>query len=345
MIKRDYYEILGLNKNATQSDIKKAYRKLAKEKHPDSGGNEEEFKEIAESYSVLSDETKKNKYDRFGHDAPKTGGFDSNFGDMFNHFGFGFNPRNEAINRKGQDSRVNIKLTLEEIFEGGIKKIKYSRKAACGTCNSVGGQGIKNCHSCNGQGVIVEQIRTPIGIMQNMVTCNVCGGHGTTYTTACGDCGGQGVINKEETVEIRIPVGVQDGMSLTFAGLGQAIKNGTSGSLIVVFSEIPHKKFVRNGNDLRLNFKLPYHILVLGGKIELETIDGSKIKITIPEFNNIGDTLRISRKGMKYLNSEHRGDLMVVLDIDMPKEIDDKTREVLENLKNINQIVVDDEKM
>ena len=339
MSKRDYYEILGLNKNATQSDIKKAYRKLAKEKHPDSGGNEDEFKEIGEAYSVLSDETKKNKYDRFGHDAPKMGGFDSNFSDMFNHFGF--NPRNESRNRKGQDSRINIKLTLEEIFEGGTKKIKYNRKTACGTCNSVGGKGVKNCQHCNGQGVTIEHIRTPLGIMQNMVTCNVCGGHGTTYTTECGDCGGQGVINKEETIEIRIPVGVHDGMSMAFAGLGQAIKNGTSGSLMVVFTEIPHKKFVRNGNDLKLNIKLPYQTLVLGGKIDLETIDTSKIKITIPKYNNIGDTLRISGKGMKHLNSDYKGDLMVVLDIDMPKEIDDKTREILENLKNINEIVVD----
>jgi molecular chaperone DnaJ len=344
MAKRDYYEILGLNKNATQSDIKKAYRKLAKEKHPDSGGNEDEFKEIAEAYSILSDEGKKTNYDRYGHNPPR-GGFDSNFEDMFNHFGFGFNPRNEAKNRKGSDYRISIKLTLEEIFEGGTKKIKYNRKSACGTCNSVGGHGIKTCQTCDGRGVIIEHIRTPIGIMQNAITCHSCGGHGTTYTTTCGDCHGEGIINKDEVLEIKIPVGVQDGMSMTFAGLGQAIKNGTAGSLVVLFNEIPHNKFTRNGNDLKLNIKLPYQMLVLGGKVDLETIEKTKIKIKIPEFNNIGDTLRISGKGMRYLNSEHRGDLMLVLDIDMPKEIDDKTRELLENLKNINKIVVDDEKM
>jgi molecular chaperone DnaJ len=344
MGKRDYYEILGLDKNANQSDIKKAYRKLAKEKHPDSGGNEDEFKEIAEAYSILSDEVKKVNYDRYGHNPPKSG-FDTNFNDIFNQFGFGFNPRNEAKNRKGSDYRISIKLTLEEIFEGGIKKIKYNRKTACGTCNSVGGHGIKTCQTCNGNGVTIEHIRTPIGIMQNVITCHSCSGHGTTYTTPCGDCHGEGIISKDEILEIKIPVGVQDGMSMTFVGLGQAIKNGTAGSLVVVFNEIQHNRFTRFGNDLKLNIKLPYQTLVLGGKIDLETIENTKIKITIPEFNNIGDTLRISGKGMRYLNSEHRGDLMLVLDIDMPKEIDDKTRELLENLKNFNQIVVDDEKI
>jgi molecular chaperone DnaJ len=340
MNKRDYYEILGLSKNATQSDIKKKYRQLAKEKHPDSGGNEDEFKEIAEAYSVLSDETKKNKYDRFGHDAQKMGGFESNFSDMFNHFGF--NPRNESRNRKGQDSRINIKLTLEEIFEGGTKKIKYNRKAACGTCNSVGGKGVKNCHHCNGQGVTIEHIRTPLGIMQNMTTCNVCGGHGTTYTTVCGDCGGDGVVHKEETIDINIPIGVNDNMSMILPGLGQAIKNGTAGSLMVVFTEIPHKKFVRNGNDLKINVKLPYHTLVLGDKIPIDIIDGSQIRVNIPELNNIGDTLRISGKGMKQFKSELKGDLMVVLDIQMPTSVDDNTREILKTLKNVDENVVND---
>jgi molecular chaperone DnaJ len=346
---KDYYTLLGitneeklLNISEFNKILKKKYRTLCKEKHPDSGGSEDEFKEIAEAYGILSDETKKNNYDRFGHDGPKMGGFDGNFSDMFSQFGFGFNPRSEARNRKGQDYRINIKLTLEEIFEGGTKKIKYNRKAACGTCNSAGGHGVKNCRNCNGQGVTVEYIRTPLGVMQNVSTCGVCNGNGTTYTTVCGDCGGHGIVDKEETIDINIPIGVNDNMSMVLPGLGQAIKNGTSGSLKIVFNEIPHKKFVRQGNDLKINVKLPYHTLVLGGKIPIDTIDGGQIRANIPELNNIGDTLRIPGKGMKQFKSELRGDLMVVLDIQMPTSIDDNTREILETLKNVGENVVND---
>jgi len=344
MSKRDYYDVLGIDKNADASTIKKAYRKLAKEKHPDSGGNEDEFKEIAEAYDVLSNDDKKKQYDTFGHSAPKNGGFGADFSDMFSKFGFGFNPRNEARNRKGKDFRINIKLTLEEIFNGGTKKIKYNRDSACSNCNSSGGFGVQKCGHCNGQGIVIQNIRTPFGVMQNMNTCNVCEGHGTTYISMCNDCSGSGLKNKEETIEIGIPIGVQDGMASTYMGMGQAIKNGTSGSLVVVFSEIPNKNFVRYGNDLKCNLKLPYHTLVLGDKIKLNTIDDKEILINIPELNKIGDILRVSGKGMKLLNSEARGDLMVVLDIDMPTNLDDETREILENLKKVENKVVEKEK-
>ena len=343
MNKRDYYDVLGVDKNADANTIKKAYRKLAKEKHPDSGGNEEEFKEISEAYEILSDSEKKSNYDTFGHNGPKSNGFDASFNDMFSKFGFGFNPRNEAKNRKGKDFRINIKVSLEEIFDGGIKKIKYNRDGACGTCNSVGGFGLSRCRNCNGQGMTIQQVRTPFGIIQNASTCSVCNGDGNTYDNRCHDCNGSGLKNKEETIDIKIPIGVQDGASMVFGGLGQAIKNGTSGSLVVVFSEIPHKKFVRYENDLKCNLKIPYHTLVLGGKVNLETIDGSEILINVPELNNIGDTLRISGKGMKqYLSNQNRGDLMVTLDIDMPKNIGDNERELLEKLKNLKDFVVKD---
>jgi molecular chaperone DnaJ len=346
MIKRDYYDILGitseekkLNSSEFIKALKKKYRTLCKEKHPDSGGNEEEFKEIAEAYSVLSDTTKKNNYDRFGHDGPKMGQYESNFRDMYNQGGFGFNPRQRAENIKGQDFRININLTLEEIFEGGVKKIKYNRKSACNSCNSVGGHDVKTCQTCNGHGVVVEHIRTPLGIMQSINTCNTCGGHGTTYTTVCNTCHGHGTVDKEEFVDIKIPIGVSGGMSMTFPGLGQAIKNGTSGSLIIIFNQLIHKKFTRQGNDLKVNIKLPYHTLVLGGKVNVDTIEGNQIRVTIPELSDVGNTLRIPGKGMKSLKSETRGDLMITLDIDMPVNIDDKTKELLENLKNLNQKV------
>jgi molecular chaperone DnaJ len=340
MSKQDYYSILGVNKNSDQATIKKAYRKLAKEKHPDSGGNEEEFKEINEAYEILGDEQKKLNYDRYGHSKPNQNSTNSNFKDMFNHFGFGHNPRNKAMNRKGSDLRLNIKVSLEEIFEGSVKSIKYNRHSACMSCNSVGGSEPITCIRCNGQGVVTEEVRTPFGVMQNVTNCHLCQGDGVIYKNKCTTCHGNGITNKEEMIDIKIPSGVQDGMSMVFQGMGQAIKNGTSGSLVVNFNEIPNKRYVRNGNDLRYTLKLPYYTLVLGGETNIETIDGAKIKIKIPELNSIGDTLRVSGKGMKVMNSESRGDLMINLDIDMPKELSDKDRELLEKMKNVDDSVV-----
>ena len=340
MSKQDYYSVLGINRNSDQATIKKAYRKLAKEKHPDSGGNEEEFKEINEAYETLGDEKKKLNYDTYGHSKPNQNNFNGNFKDMFNSFGFGSNPRNKPMNKKGSDLRLNIKVSLEEIFEGSVKGIKYNRHSACMSCNSVGGSEPVRCVRCNGQGMVNEEIRTPFGIMQNLISCQLCQGEGQIYKNKCISCNGNGIINKEETIDVKIPTGVQDGMSMVFQGMGQAIKNGTSGSLIVNFNEIPNKKYVRIGNDLRFTLKLPYYTLVLGGETNVETIEGTKIKIKIPELNNIGDTLRVSGKGMKIMNSESRGDLMINLDIDMPKELSDTDKELLEKMKNIDNKLV-----
>lgn len=334
MDKRDYYKILDIDRSATQSDIKKAYKNLAKKSHPDVGGNEETFKEISEAYEILSDDNKKKNYDLYGHNQPNNNR-NQNYSNMHGRFGFGFNKKNEVRNRKGGDYRLNIKVTLEEIFNGGTKKIKYTRDSACLTCNSVGGFDTKKCNHCNGHGLIVEEIRTPFGVIQNTILCQVCSGIGDTYSTVCGDCNGTGVKSKEDNLEIKIPIGVKDNMYITYPGMGQAIKNGSSGSLIVVFNELPHKIFFRDGNNLRLNLKLPYSKLVLGSKVNLKTIDDNEIRVNVPEFNNIGDTLRISGKGMKIQNSDSRGDLMVVLDIDIPKEINDETRELLEKLENV----------
>ena len=339
MSKGDYYNILGVDRNADQSTIKKSYRSLCKEKHPDVGGNEEEFKIISEAYEVLSDEQKKLNYDRFGHAKPPQGG--SGFKDMFNHFGF--NKRN-PMNRKGGDLRMNLQVSLEEIFEGGTKTIRYNRQSACMSCNSVGGSEPMTCVRCNGQGIVSEQIRTPFGIMQNVTNCQICQGDGVIHKNKCGDCGGQGVIPKNEVIEIKVPIGVQDGMSMVFQGMGQAVKNGTSGSLIINFNEIPHKKYVRYENDLKYILKLPYHTLVLGGEANINTIEGTEIKIKIPELNNIGDTLRVTGKGMKRMNTEARGDLMINLDIEMPKEISDIDKELLIKMKNNDNSVVELEK-
>ena len=336
MSKQDYYSILGIDKNADQSTIKKAYRKLAKEKHPDSGGNEDEFKEINEAYEILSDKESKSNYDKYGHPRPTN--INSNYTDMFSHFGF--NQRKTTI-RRGSDLRINLPLTLEEIFNGGHKTIKYNRQSACMTCNAAGGSEPITCIRCNGSGIVVEEIRTPFGVMQNVMDCQLCQSAGVIYKNKCNDCNGHGVIPKDEVIDIKIPIGVQETMSRKIEGMGQGIKNGTAGSLVIHFTEIPHKKFVRVDNDLKYNLKLPYHTLVLGGEVNIDTIDGSQIKIKVPEFNNIGDTLRVSGKGMKKMNSEYRGDLLVNLDIKMPKELTNEEFEILEKLKNDNNNVVE----
>jgi len=337
MSKKDYYNVLGVDRNADQATIKKKYRSLCKEKHPDVGGSEEEFKEIVEAYEVLSDSEKKSNYDRFGHSKPNQ----DYYKDMYNHFGFN---KRQPMNKMGSNLRLNINLTLEEIFEGGNKKIRYSRVAPCMSCNSAGGSEPITCNTCGGNGILSQKTRTPFGIMENIITCHECQGDGVTYKNKCTPCDGHGTISKNEELEIKIPAGVQDGMNMVFQGMGQAVKNGTSGSLVVNFNEIPHKKYIRHNNDLKFKLTLPYHTLVLGGDVNIETIDGGEIKIKIPELNNVGDTLRVNGKGMKIMNSESRGDLLVNLDIEMPKEISDNDKKILEKLKNNYNKVVELEK-
>lgn len=343
MSKKDYYDILGINKGSNESDIKKAYRKLAKEKHPDVGGNENEFKEIAEAYEVLSNPDKKRDYDMYGHRGkPMNQGFGGmNMDDLFRDFGFGgnFSQNNRTRPRFGQDLRINIPVTLEDAFNGITKTIKYNRNGACTSCNSSGGHDITTCPTCQGQGSVVQHIRTPMGIMQNIETCGVCQGLGTTYAVQCNVCQGHGVQRGEQEISIDIPAGIYDGAMLQYNGMGNAIKNGSAGKLIISITEIAHKSYVRNGDDLKYNLKLAYPKLVLGDKVEIPTIDGSVIKISIPEYSKSGDNLRINGKGMKHLQTNDRGDMYIVLDVDFPKKISEEERELLDKLKNIEETV------
>jgi molecular chaperone DnaJ len=342
MSKKDYYDILGVNKSSNESDIKKAYRKLAKEKHPDVGGDENEFKEIAEAYEVLSNPDKKSDYDAYGHKGkPASQGFGgANMDDLFRDFGFGGNfSQNRGRPRFGQDLRINIPLTLEEILNGTNKIIRYNRNGACTSCNSSGGHDITTCPTCQGQGSVVQHIRTPMGIMQNIEMCPSCHGQGTTYAVQCNVCQGNGVQRGEQEVSIDIPAGILDGNMLQYHGMGNAIKNGSAGKLIVNITEVAHKSYVRNGNDLKYSLKLKYPQLVLGDKVDIPTIDGTTIKISVPEHSKSGDNLRINNKGMKQMNTNNRGDMYIVLDVDFPKRISEEERELLNKLKNIEETV------
>jgi molecular chaperone DnaJ len=342
MSKKDYYDVLGISKGSNESDIKKAYRKLAKEKHPDVGGDENEFKEIAEAYEVLSNPDKKRDYDAYGHKGkPMSQGFGGmNMDDLFRDFGFGGNfSQNRSRPKFGQDLRINIPLTLEEIFNGTNKTIRYNRNGACTSCNSSGGHDITTCSTCQGSGSVVQHVRTPMGIMQSIEICHTCHGQGTTYAVQCNVCQGNGVQRGEQEVSIDIPAGIHDGNMLQYNGMGNAIKNGSAGKLIVNITEVGHKLYVRQGNDLKYTLKLKYPQLVLGDKVEIPTIDGTTIKIHIPEYSKGGDNLRINNKGMKQINGNGRGDMYIVLDVDFPKKINEEERELLNKLKNIEETV------
>jgi molecular chaperone DnaJ len=336
MSKKDYYEILGVKKNATSDEIKKAYRQIAKKNHPDANPNnkeaEEIFKNAAEAYEVLSDTKKRSDYDNFGHRTNFNTSNDDLFNFMRNH-GFGNHGFRRQQVRKGTDMSLTIKLTLEEIFTGIDKKIKYNRNDSCKTCDGHGGTNPKSCVSCNGTGIKTAVYNTPLGQVHQTFTCDDCSGEGSVNENVCNDCNGSGLISVEEMIDINVPKGVSDGMSFIMSNKGNAIKNGVSGDLVVRLMELPHKRFIRNGNDLKLNVKLSYPQLVLGDKIDVEMIDGSKIRVTIPEYSDVGDMLRVNSKGMNLFQKEGRGDLMVNIGIDIPKNINDKTKSIIEELK------------
>lgn len=345
MSKRDYYEVLDLDKSATQEDIKKAYRKKALEHHPDKGGDENLFKEIAEAYEILSDPNKKENYDKFGHQKqPNQNNFrNGDPFDVFEHFfntsGFGnfSHPNQQQMSKNGVDLTVTIKLTLEEILNGTTKKFKYKRSEHCSTCSGKGGTQETVCPNCQGNGHVAHVINTVFGQVRNFSVCGNCEGNGKIITNTCSSCNGSGCIDKDELISVDIPPGVLDGNKMIFQSKGTAVKKGGVGNLIIQFMELSHDTFVRNGNDLKLNIKLSFPQLVLGDKIDIPTIDGNKIRITIPEYTKVGDTFKIQSKGMRQLNSNFRGDMLVTVDLFMPKSITDEERTAIQNLKDLFQ--------
>ncbi len=334
MGKRDYYEVLGLSKGATETEIKKAYRNLAKEHHPDAGGDEAKFKEIAEAYETLSDTKKKEQYDVYGHQTgPNSQQRNpySGFGDFMNHHFNSFT----NLPKIGPNLTLLLKLTLEEIYSGVTKKFKYKRQMSCEPCGGKGGIDATTCSGCNGTGEIIKLIQAGNNHIRFGQPCHICEGSGNVYASNCNTCNGQGVLNAEETVEVEIPHGIHDGMSFGMKGKGHAIKNGTSGDLIINFMVLSHKTFVRNGDDLRVNLKLSYPQLVLGDKVEIETIEGGKIRVAIPEYSKVGDSLRLKDKGLKTFEKETRGVMIVTLDIQIPTSITDEERELIKQLPKV----------
>jgi molecular chaperone DnaJ len=323
---KNYYEVLGVDKDASPEVIKKQYRKLSKKYHPDVNPDdkdaEENFKKVVEAYEILSDNDKKSNYDRFGDSKGRQRQ------ENYSHF-HQYQTHNEKV---GENMNLLVKLTLEEIFTGVNKKYKYQRNESCDVCSGHGGIGNEICHTCNGNGQVIRELRTPIGVIRQVFPCPSCDGSGNTYKETCTSCSGIGVKPIEETIEINIPSGVQEGMTFIMTGKGNSVKNGNSGDLHINVMELQHKIYTRNLNDLKMNLKLSYSQLVLGDKVEIDTIEGRKIRITIPEYSDVGSNLRIQNKGLKAYNKDTRGDIVVTLGIIIPKEVNEETKELLKKL-------------
>ena len=360
MAKRDYYEVLGVDKNASEEDIKRAYRQIAIKYHPDRNPGdkkaEEMFKEAAEAYNVLHDPQKRRQYDQFGFNGPMGGegfgGFggmsmDLNdifemFGDVFGGRGFsGFSSRGSSRRQvhRGNDLRLKVRLSLKEINEGVTKKFKVRKDITCEHCHGTGaekGSGTETCPTCHGQGYVVRTQQSLFGMMQTQSVCPTCNGEGHVIKNKCSYCNGTGVIKGEEVVEIKIPAGVAEGMVVNVPGKGNAGQhNGVSGDIQVFIEEEDNTTFIRDGNDLVYNLLLDFPTAALGGEIEIPTIEDRTIKVKIDNGTQPGKTIRLRGKGLPAVQGygNGRGDLVVNISVYVPKTLSRDEKEMLETLQ------------
>ena len=360
MAKRDYYEVLGVDKNASEDEIKKAYRKIAIKYHPDRNPDdpkaEEKFKEAAEAYSVLNDAQKRQQYDQFGFDGPGGGfggfgdgaGFSmddifSMFGDVFGggagFGGFGGGSR-QAPRYRGADLRLKVKLSLQEVVTGVTKKFKVRKDVVCNHCHGTGAEGgssSETCPNCHGSGVEIRTQQSIFGMMQTQTTCHVCGGEGKVIKNKCSHCHGDGVVKGEEVVEINIPAGVAEGMVVNVPGKGNAGKrNGITGNIQVYIEEEDNDTFIRDGQNVIYNLLLDFPTAVLGGQVDIPTIDGTNVKIKIEPGTQPGKTLRLRGKGLPAVQGygNGTGDLIVQISIYVPKELSKSEKEAIEEFRN-----------
>ena len=349
MNKRDYYEVLGVDKSASEAEIKSAFRKLAKQYHPDVSKEPdaaEKFKEAQEAYAVLSDADKRRQYDQYGHAAfNQMGGgageydfsgfdFSDIFGDIFGSgFGFGGGGRNSNRPRKGADSLIRMNITFEEAVFGCKKTINVNVSEECSECNGKGGHNEKTCSTCHGSGEQVIEQRTMFGTFASRTTCTTCNGKGKIYETRCSKCNGKGKINKNKDIELKVPAGVDTGNRLRLAGKGEAgINGGPNGDVYVEFSVKSHPLFERDENDIYLTLPITITEAVLGTKKDVPTLYGN-IKLTIPAGSSTGDKHRITGKGVEDVQTGRHGDMYVILDIHIPKKISKEQKKLFEQLE------------
>lgn len=371
---KDYYKILGVSKDATDDEIKKAFRKLAKANHPDAQHDEaakkqaeKKFKEINEAYTVLSDKTKRAQYDRFGSNFEQAGfggqggyysngfgGFDfSGFnggmgididlddilGSVFGGgFGGGFNSSKRQGPTKGADLRYNMNITFEEAAFGTSKQINITRNEQCDTCHGSGAKPGTNpvtCDKCGGKGKVQATQNTIMGTFSTVKTCDKCGGTGKIIPTPCETCNGKGTIRKTRKIDINIPAGIDNGQAISLRGEGDAgKKGGMAGDLFVVVNVMSHPIFTRRGHDIFATVKVPYTKLVLGGTVKVPTLEGES-EINIPDGTQVGSVIKIKEKGIPNIHGKGRGNIEYTIQVDIPKRLNDKQKEALKSFADI----------
>lgn len=363
--KRDFYEVLGVDRKSAAEDIKKAYRKLAIKFHPDKNPDdptaEDKFKEAAEAYSILSDENKRKRYDQFGHAGmgggsagAGAGGFGggftmedifSQFGDIFGNGGGGGSPFGDMFGgqgggrrqRRGSDLRIKLKLDLNEVANGAEKKIKVKRHVTCDTCGGNGakqGTALTTCTTCQGNGQVRKVVNTMLGQMVSSSTCTTCNGDGKIVTDRCEVCAGEGRLMQDDLITLNIPGGVGDGMQLSMSGKGNVPqRGGVAGDLLIVIEEEENEHLKRDGNNVVFDMHLSFVDAALGTSVEIPTIDG-KARITVEPGTQAGRILRLKGKGVKDLNGYGRGDQLVHVNVWTPQQLSSEERATLETLRN-----------
>lgn len=359
---KDYYQVLGVARNATKEEIKKAYRALAHKYHPDKGGDEARFKELNEAYQVLADDRKRSQYDQFGRvfegGGAHQGGFewpggfrvdfgeggagnfaDFDFSDVFEDFfgGGGGATRTRSRERKGKDIRVDLETAFEESILGGKRTIELSKLSRCSRCSGSGGEPnakLRTCSTCQGKGNMQKTQRTFLGSFTQVSTCGECFGSGKRPETLCAQCRGRGVEQRLETLEIFIPKGVRDGEMLKITGKGEAsLSGGIPGDLYIHLRVASHRVFRRQGDDIVMQLPIKLSQAVLGESVEIEAIDGG-IRLKVPEGTQAGDILKVRGKGAYFASGYGRGDLLIEIKVEMPKKITKKVKELLQELKS-----------
>lgn len=364
--KRDYYEVLGVGRNATPEEIKKAYKKLAKKYHPDlnpdSKTAEEKFKEVSEAYSVLSDDNQRARYDQFGHEGLNgqgMGGFGGfggfggqgfDMGDIFSSFfggGFGGQTRDPSAPQRGGDLRLDLTVTFEEAAKGVEKEVSVTRMEACPDCKGSGakpGTGRETCSQCNGSGRVRLNQTTPFGQFQTVKTCSACGGSGSIIKEPCPKCSGSGRVRKHHKIKVNVPAGVDNGSRLRMQGEGEGgVNGGSNGDLFIYVTVKPHKFFKREGDNVFLEQQISFAEAALGADIEVPTLDGP-VKLTIPEGTQTGTTFRLRGRGFPKLRGYGRGDQHVRVKLFTPQRLSDEQKELLRKFDSTYAEPVEEDK-